>query len=282
MIPPKNNSPAGGKEAADLIRKSPIADRQEGRVEQVPVDKIDPNPHQPRQRFEQGQLDELMESIRTHGIIQPLVVTKTDGGYELIAGERRLRAAKFLNLKTVPVIVRQAAEREKLELSLIENIQRENLNPIEVALAYQRLIDEFNFSLEEVGHKVGKAANSVINQLRLLNLPRPMQETLIDGRLATGHGKVLAGVDDPRAQEKLFKQILSEQLNVREAEMAAQRRPGKKYLRTKDANLLSREEALQKALGTKVQIDQKREGHGKIIIEFYSNEELAELIKKLT
>ncbi|MFH1226036.1 MAG: ParB/RepB/Spo0J family partition protein [bacterium] len=278
LIPPKKI-----REAINLVAESPVAvGLGEERVEQIPIEKITANPHQPRQSFGQGQLDELIDSIKEYGIIQPLIVTRTKDGYQLIAGERRWRAAKFLDFKTVPAIVRQADEQEKLELSLIENVQRADLNPIEVALAYQLLIDEFNFTPEEVGRKVGKATISVVNQLRLLNLEKEIQQALINGRIAAGHGKVLAGVADSQARFKFFKRILQEQLNVRDTENISQARPGKKYFRPRDPNLASWEENLQKVLSTKVKIEKKKDNTGRILVEFYSIEELGGIIKKIT
>ncbi|MFA5358851.1 MAG: ParB/RepB/Spo0J family partition protein [Patescibacteria group bacterium] len=255
------------------------------RILQIPIEKIAVNPHQPRKEFGHGALEDLINSVKEHGILQPLIVTKQNDGYELIAGERRFRAAKTLEFKTVPAIVRQASEAEKLEIAIIENIQRKDLNLLEEAAGYQRLIDEFSLTQEDVAKKVGKSRAVVANTLRLLDLPEAVQLAISDGKISASHARVLAGVDDKHEQENLFKKIISDELNVREAEHEAQRvsPPTKKSARSitlPDASVLAQEEELRKRLGTKVKIE-KKDGKGKIIVEFFSEEELNDLIDKM-
>lgn len=257
------------------------------RIVSVPPTQIDPNPHQPRREFGHAELEDLVNSIREHGILQPLIVSRAGMGYQLIAGERRLRAAQALGLAVVPVIVREATEVEKLELAIIENVQRRDLNPLEEAAGYRRLIDEFSLTQEAVAQKVGKSRAAVANALRLLTLPELMQTALADGTLTEGHAKVLAGVTDPVDQQALFEKIISQELTVRQAESAAPARPGRggktplpatPWL---DAQRTAWEEQLRAALGTKVAIEQKG-SRGRIVVEFYSDEELRGLVGKLS
>jgi ParB family chromosome partitioning protein len=253
------------------------------RILELPVDKISPNPMQPRENFAHQDLEDLINSIKEYGIIQPLIVSKIGpDDWQLIAGERRLRAAKILELKTVPAIVRQAAKQEKLELSLIENVQRKDLNPIERARAYQRLIDEFNFTQEEVAKKMGKSRPHVANSLRLLGLPEQIQKALIEEKITEAHAKLILSLDAPKAQLKAFKRILRGGWTVRETEQAIQKiKPSKGKFKIKDFAIQDKEERLREALGTKVEIKKKGEG-GRVIIEFYSQEELERIIKKIT
>ena len=194
LIPPKGVSISATQEAGSK-------DSGE-RISEVSVDQIKANPHQPRQQFDRESLEDLINSIKVHGILQPLVVVKVQGGYELIAGERRLRAAKTLELSRVPVVVRTASEQEKLELALVENVQRQNLNPIEKASGYQLLVDEFSLTQEEVSKKVGQSRAAVANTLRLLSLPATIQNAISEGELTEGHAKVLLSVSSDRDREK--------------------------------------------------------------------------------
>jgi len=252
-------------------------------IEKAEVDKIQPNPHQPRQNFDRDSLEDLINSVKIHGIIQPLVALKVGDRYQLITGERRLRAAKILGLKKVPVMVRSASEQEKLELALVENVQRLNLNPIERAYGFQRLIDEFNLKQEEVARKVGQSRAAVANTLRLLTLPIEMQQALQAGKLTEGHAKALLGVKSESDRHKLFKEILRNKLNVRLAESQARKVTVRKHARriSKDPNLQEKEELLQESLGTRVEINKKGQ-QGTINIHFYSGEELQEIIRKIT
>lgn len=251
------------------------------RLVDVPVKNIKPNPRQPREDFGYQDLEDLINSIKEHGILQPLVVTKIDGeNYELIAGERRFRAAKFLNLRTVPAIVRTAKEREKLELALVENIQRKNLNPIEEARAFHQLIQEFNLTQEEVAERVGKSRPAVANTLRLMSLPEEVQQALRSGKIKESHARTLLGLPDERAQLKYFSKILKNELTVRDTESAVRKVRGTRQSKNNPA-LAAKEEVLRGALGTKVEI-KKRGERGTVVIHFYSEEELNNLVKKIS
>jgi len=244
----------------------------------VSPDFIEPNPHQPRKIFSYRDLEELINSIRTYGIIQPLIVTKLkENKYQLIAGERRLRAAKILKLKTVPVIIRTLKEAEKLEISLIENIQRKDLNPIEKARAYQRLISEFNLTQEKLAERLGKNRASVANTLRLLTLPEEIQKALEEEKITEGHAKALLSLKDRQKQKNFLSRIIGLGLSVRETEKIITHRKTKKY--SFDSLLNEKERLLSEILRTKVRIKKKVKG-GKIIIDYYSDEELENLIKK--
>lgn len=253
----------------------------EGQILKVPVDKVFPNPKQPRKDFGHQSLEELINSIREHGIIQPLIVVEAGDGYELIAGERRLRSAKILGLKTVPVIVRKAKEQEKLELALIENIQRQNLNPIEEAVAYQRLIDEFSLTQEEAAKRVGKSRSVVANALRLLVLPEEIQKALMENKIYEGHAKVLAGLPTAKEQLAFFRKIMKSKLTVGETEKTVkENKPESLTKPNYNPGVKDKEDILRRLLGTKVKIEE-RGGKGKISIDFYSLEELNNIIKKI-
>lgn len=246
---------------------------------EVSVDNIVENPHQPRQHFASSDLEDLLSSIKEYGILQPLVVTqKPDGKYELIAGERRLRASRMLGLKTVPVVVRTATEQEKLELALIENIQRTDLNPVEEAQAYQALIDQFSLSQEEVAKKVGKSRPHVTNTIRLLELDKSMLDALVAGKISRSHARTLLAEKDPAKRKLLFEAMLNGGMTVREAEARAYVKT--KNAKSKDPNIEAIEAELREALGTKVSVSIKGSA-GKVAIHFYSKEELRELLNRL-
>lgn len=252
------------------------------RVWLVPISEITPNPHQPRRQFEPHDLQELADSIKQHGIIQPLlVVEKADGGYELIVGERRWRAASLAGLATVPVVVRQAAEREKLELALIENIQRQDLNPLEEAFAYQRLVEEFGLTQQQVGEQVGKSRPAVANTIRLLDLPEEAQKVLMEGKISGTQGRTLLSIEDPKHQLDLLHSMLGQKITVRELERTAQEQPGRKPKTRKDPNLLYLENRLREKLAARVTITARGE-KGSIIIEYNSTEELRRLVALLS
>ena len=253
------------------------------RILHVPPADIVPNPFQPRREFHPEELEELIASVKEFGILQPLVVTeKPNGMFELIAGERRLRSAKEAGLKKVPVIVRTASEQQKLELALIENIQRADLSPIEEAHSYAKLMEEFGLTQEKVAERVGKSRSAVANTLRLLNLPAEMQVALSDGRISASMARVLCGMDDAKERKAMFDRMLQGDFNVRQAESASRERKGAVRGRSsvKDVNLLAVEEELRRVLGTKVAV-QKKGPNGRITIEFYSDEEFKDLVGKL-
>ncbi len=258
-----------------------ILDKQE-KILDLPVERISANPHQPRQDFNEENLRELVESIKEHGIIQPLIVTKTgENSWQLIAGERRLRAAKLAGLNYAPAIVRDLSEQKKIEMALIENLHRQDLNPLEVAAAYGKLMDEFNLTQEELAKKVGKSRPAVANSLRLLNVRPEVKQAIIGGKISEGHARVLAGLP-AEDQLQVLGQILNNKFNVRQAEQAGKEVVVQKHIRKVhfDPELKAREEELQQALGTKVEI-KKSGGAGQIIIKFYSDEELAEICRKI-
>ena len=259
------------------------------RVQQVPTSEIIASPLQPRTEFRGERLSELIESIREHGIIQPLIVRKRDGKYELIAGERRWRAAEQLGLKEAPVIVREAGDQEVLELALIENIQREDLNPIEEALAYQRLSKEFGLRQDDIAQKVGKNRSSIANSMRLLELSPGVQSWLTQGRLSVGHAKVLLGAKTHEEQNILADAILRGSLTVRATEKLlashlAQRnisrssgRPAANNANGMSPALLHLQNRLQRHLATHVTLSHG-EKRGKIEIEYYGNDDLQRLL----
>jgi len=256
----------------------------ESSVQRIPLTRLRVNPRQPRGTIEHAGLEELIASIREHGILQPLIVTSTKAGdYELIAGERRFQAAKILGLKTVPVVVREVTEQQQLELALVENIQRKDLNPLEEAEAFQKLIDEFNLTQEAIAKRVGKSRSHIANTLRLRTLPDEIKKAILDSKITEGHAKVILSLETPAEQRALFERILSQGLSVRAGEAVAGLRRRARQVRTdeKSADIRSFEEALRRVLGTKVTIERHGQ-RGKILIEYYSLEELTALLKQLT
>jgi len=269
---------------APATTESAIEPFSDGSVfKEVDPEQIVPNPHQPRSFFSPAELDDLVASIREHGLLQPLIVTeKGDGVYELIAGERRLRASKMLGLKTIPVVVRTASEQQKLELALIENIQRHDLNPVEEARAYKQLMDLFSHTQQQVSDKVGKSRPQVANTIRLLELDEDMLHSVEDGSILRSQARTLLGEDDKTLRRELYEKMLAGAMTVAEAEARVQiGSTRRKPVKGKDPNIAALEDELRTALGTKVQIDMKG-ASGKVSIHFYSREELKELIQKLT
>lgn len=252
-------------------------------IMEIELDKIIPNEYQPRKRFDEERLNELAQSIKEQGVIQPIIVHRSDSGYELIAGERRWRAAKIAGLKTIPAIVKEASKRELLEMALIENIQREDLNPLEAAEAYKRLQDEFKLTQEDLARRVGKERSTITNFLRLLGLPREVKQELASGALSMGHAKAILSLERARDQIQAASIIVNKGLSVREAEaLAARLKSGtkEKKIRRLSHELKAVEERLKKALGTKVSIASRSKG-GKIVIEYYSSDELDRIIDKI-
>jgi ParB family chromosome partitioning protein len=265
---------------SEIAEEETVILRDGDRILKVNPDKISINPQQPRSYFNETALDDLAESIKQHGIISPLIVTRQGNSYELIAGERRLRAAKIVGLKEIPVIVRDEQDQKKLEIALIENLQREDLNPLETARAYQKLIDEFNITQDEVAKKVGKARSSVANALRLLTLPAEVQAALASGKISEAHAKYLLGLESEAKQITMLKKIMRQNMTVAETDKEIKRLGGTKAAKPKDYFDRAREEELGEFLTTKVEI--KRQGRGgKLIIDFYSEEELNGIIHKI-
>ncbi|HUI68427.1 MAG TPA: ParB/RepB/Spo0J family partition protein [Nitrospirota bacterium] len=251
-------------------------------INEIELDKIVPNEYQPRKVFNDEKMKELAASIKEQGVIQPVIVHRAGGGYQLIAGERRWRASRLAGLKTIPALVKEATKRELLEMALIENIQREDLNPLEAAEAYKRLQDEFKLTQEDLAKRVGKERSTVTNFLRLLGLPKEIKQELATGSLSMGHAKALLSLERVRDQMQAAVMIVKKGLSVREAEALAARfkNPPKEKKARLSHELKSVEEKLKKALGTKVSIIAKSKG-GRIVIEYYSAEELDRIIDKI-
>lgn len=260
------------------------SDSREGRVLEVEIINIVPNPHQPRRIFAEEKLQELADSIREKGILQPLIVTEKDGKYELIAGERRLRASKLAGLLKVPVLVRKYEEGDKLEWAIIENIQRHDLNILEEARAYRKLAQKFGLSQEAIAKKMGKSRSGVANTMRLLTLPVEIQKALEQEKISEGHCKVLLSVDNSEKQRALFDLILKNNLTVRQTEAQSRaihtssRVPTQAF--DQDLQLKAIEDELHEVLGTKVRVTKQGPG-AKVVIECYSKEDLVAMVNKI-
>jgi ParB family chromosome partitioning protein len=270
--------PAGGK-------NQPAAGGAGG-IQQVAVEAIRPNPRQPRIHFKEEELAELAASIREHGVIQPLIATpKSDGTYTLIAGERRWQASQKAGLRTVPVITRQASNQELIEIALIENVQRADLNSLEEAEAYRQLVDEFGLSHEAVAKRVGKSRVAVTNTLRLLGLADIVKQALVDGKLTEGHARALLALSTQKAQASALQIVLNLSFNVRQTEEYVRKLAGQKPIKakkpTRNADVNDVEKRLQHSLGTKVSLKHGKRG-GTVTIYYYSGEELNALLEKLT
>jgi len=270
-----------GKGLGALIPPSQPAspEVQAGAIE-VPVDYISPNPHQPRQVMDQEKLEDLANSIEEHGLIQPLVVTRAaGGGYQIIAGERRWRASQLVGLTTVPVIVKETSPQQMLELAIVENIQRADLNPLEEAEAYAQLMEEFGLTQEAVAERVGKSRTAVANTVRLLNLPDPIKVALAAGKISEGHARTLLSLKKQRDQLNVLETITKRGLNVRQTEVLVRQlltgdetpKPKHPPLTPHDKTMLAKFES---KLGTKVELSRTDEENGKVVIHFYSQEEL--------
>lgn len=268
-----------------LTRKKGSVSEPIGRLDipvtEVSIADIDVNPHQPRQDFDKESLESLATSVRQYGILQPLIVTKAGDRYQLIAGERRLRAAKVAGLSKVPVVLRDADTNTQIALALIENIQRVDLNPVELALAYQRLKDEFGLTQEQIANRVGKSRSVVANTVRFLSLPSVIQEALRDGRISEGIGKLILSAPTQKEQIDFFNTILEKKLTTRGADHMLKTGKVRSYVRqNRDTQMAVKEEELREHFGTKVVI-RKRMGKGTITISFYSDDEYRDLVKRL-
>lgn len=277
--------PDRSEKVQDKIEKMDVKDVS--RETLISINEIEPNKNQPRKHFDEDSIQELADSIKQHGVIQPLIVQKKDKYYEIIAGERRWRAAKMAGLKEIPVIVKNYSSQEIVEIALIENIQREDLNPIEEALAYQNLIKEFNLKQDEVAEKVSKSRTAITNAMRLLKLDNRVQQMLIDDMITGGHARALLGIEDIELQYQAAMKVFDEKLSVRETEKLV-----KKLLKgieeVKSEVAISKEnlavyrdieEKIKKIMGTKVSIKKKDDNNGKIEIEYYSVEELERILE---
>ena len=281
--------PDNGK-AAEREKKVKIVEKVVEKIVEKPseirlkINEIEPNRDQPRKKFEEEALQELADSIKQFGILQPLIVQERGDYYEIIAGERRWRAAKLAGLKEVPVVIRKISDQEIVEISLIENIQRENLNPMEEAAAYKRLLTEFHLKQEEIAERVSKSRTAVTNSMRLLKLDERVQQMVVEEMLSTGHARALLGVEDPELQFQAANKVYNEKMSVREVEKLVKKigreKPVKKEKDTQqDAVYRDLEEKMKVSLGTKVTINRKDDNKGKIEIEYYSMEELERLME---
>ena len=287
------------KEPASIItnkEKAEKSNKEKSDAIIVRISEVEPNREQPRKKFDEEKLQELSESIKTYGLLQPILVQKRDEYYEIIAGERRWRAALKAGLKEIPVIVGDYSEKEILELSLIENIQREDLNPIEEAEAYKRLMDEFRLGQAEVAARVSKSRSAVANSLRLLKLEERVRKMVVDGQLSMGHARAILPVEDADQQYELAQKITEKQLSVRETEKIVKEMLKSGAEQDKSIVKIEKqeedpsiaiiynqiEERLQQSLHTKVSIQRKRNGHGKLQIDFYNSDDLEKIIDRLT
>lgn len=279
MIPDRIDKPksASLKKEADNVSRETLID----------INKIEPNKKQPRKNFDEDAIQELAESIKQVGIIQPLILQKKDNYYSIVAGERRWRAAKIAGLKKLPVIIKDYSPQEIMEIALIENIQREDLNPIEEAIAYQNLIKEFNLKQDEVAERVSKSRVAVTNSMRLLKLQSKVQQMLIDGMISSGHARTLLSIEDEELQYLIAMKVFDEKLSVRETEKLVKKvlsesevSAEKEIAITKDDTFVYKdiEEKIKRILGTKVTVKKKAKDNGRIEIEYYSMEELERLI----
>ena len=276
-----------------MTKKEKTAERKNVNIKEaksaettLKITEIEPNREQPRKNFNEDALLELAESIKNFGLIQPIIVQKKEEYYEIIAGERRWRAAKIAGLKEVPVIIRTFSELESVEIALIENIQRENLNPIEEAHAYRRLMEEFHLKQDEIAEKVAKSRTAVTNAMRLLKLDERVQQMVVDDMISTGHARALISIEDPEEQINLAHQIFDEKMSVREVERLVQKmQEGRKEKKKKEEreDLFCRDigEKLKEILGTKVVIRHQKNNKGKIEIEYYSNDDLDRIFSLL-
>ncbi|MFH0818790.1 MAG: ParB/RepB/Spo0J family partition protein [Patescibacteria group bacterium] len=279
LIPIRNN-------AINIQNQVRAAETNESKFQsnEISISEISVNPQQPRKNFRHQDLEDLINSIKEHGILQPLIVTLADDGYELIAGERRLRAAKIAGLQKVPVIVRQASNLEKLELALIENIQRSDLDPIEKAEGYKKLVHEFGLTQDEAAKKVGISRSAFANAIRLLSLPAEIQKALAENKISEGHAKVIMGIPNERMQMAFLTKITANNLSVRELESAIDSNPGAhkrgKKITYQDPQIIAWQDELSEKLQTKISIKPEGDG-GTIFIEYYSAQELKNIINKI-
>ena len=278
LIPNKAEKTLKTNEKKPEVNKTDEKTSETGEI-LVKINQVEPNREQPRKDFDEDSLMELADSIKQFGILQPLIVQKKKDYYEIIAGERRWRAAKLAGVKEVPVIIKEYTDQEIVEISLIENIQRENLNPIEEAMAYKRLLEEFNLKQDEVAERVSKSRTAVTNSMRLLKLSSRVQQMIVDDMISTGHARALLAIDDEEQQYQLANRIFDEKLSVRETEklVKALKNPKKEIKKEKLEHTFvyqNIEEQMKNIIGTKVSVNAKANGKGRIEIEYYSEKEL--------
>lgn len=288
LIPNKAGGPSkepAKKTRSAVVKKDKLTEKDNPAAERlVKISSVEPNLNQPRRHFDEDALLELSESIKQYGVLQPLLVSDKKDYFEIIAGERRWRAAKMAGLKEVPVVVKEFTDQEIVEISLIENIQREDLNPIEEAMAYKRLMEEFHLKQDEIADRVAKSRTAVTNSMRLLKLSSKVQEMVIADMISAGHARALLGISDEALQETTAMKVFDEKLSVRETEKLVKNlvSPAKKVKTEKntaeDAIYESLEEKMKGIMGTKVSIQRKKNNKGKIEIEYYSRDELERII----
>ncbi|MBM7624313.1 ParB family chromosome partitioning protein [Sporohalobacter salinus] len=277
-----------GKGLGALISdKKPEGNSSEKGIQKVKVNKIEPNPYQPRKEFNQKRLEELSQSIKKHGLLQPVTLrSKEDNSYQLIAGERRWRAAKLSGLDEITAIIQDCSQQQMMEIALIENLQREDLDPIEEAKAYNKLIDKFDLTQSKVAESVGKSRSSIANSLRLLNLPSEIQDYVSRETLTVGHARALLSLSTNAEQKEVAKEVIENNLSVRETEKLVKnlttdkKREKKKKSKKRDPNIVAIEDRLRRSLGTEVSVKRGKD-KGEIIIEYYSDEELTRLLEFL-
>lgn len=273
---------------AEEVQKNQGKQIEKDSTVMVRITQVEPNRTQPRRNFDEDTLHELADSIKQFGLLQPILVQDRDTFYEIIAGERRWRAAKMAGLKEVPVIIRDYSAQEIVEISLIENIQREDLNPIEEAQAYKRLITEFKLKQDEIAERVSKSRVAVTNSMRLLKLGEKVQQMVIDGMLSTGHARALISIEDQELQYQIAQRVFDEKLSVREVERLVKNLGKEKKDKTKERDealeviYRSLEERMKQTLGTKVAISSKGKKGGKVEIEFYNNDDLEKIVDRLS
>lgn len=266
----------------------PQAEEREEGVQELHISNIHPNPNQPRRHFEESALQELADSIRQHGVLEPLIVRPVDGSYEIVVGERRWRACQIAGVTVVPVLIRELSEREAMELALVENLQREDLNPMEEAEAYQRLLDEFGLTQEEVARRVGKERSTVANRLRLLGLRGRAREALVKGEITAGHAKALLSLNSELQRDSVVRRIMEEDLSVRQTEELVKRlqgrakppKPSKETRQVRDVHWAAVEDEFRRVLGTKVNVVHQG-SKGRIEIEFYDEEDVERILNVL-
>lgn len=278
--------PAGNKKASVKKETEPVIIEkivEKKGVETLKITEVEPNREQPRKNFNEDALLELSDSIKQYGVIQPLIVQKKGDHYEIIAGERRWRAAKMAGIKEIPVIIKDYSDQQVMEISLIENIQREDLNPIEEAMAYKNLMEEFHLKQDEIAEKVSKSRTAVTNSMRLLKLDKRVQQMMIDDMISAGHARTLITIEDPDVQYNIATKIFDEKLSVRETEKMVKllQKPEVKKEKAEKVNSFiykDIEEKIKAILGTKVTVDHKSNNKGRISIEYYSNDELERIL----
>jgi ParB family chromosome partitioning protein len=276
-----NNKQRGlGKGLGALIREN--ENEVNNSVTELRITELEANQNQPRRFFDDQALQELSDSIKQHGVVQPIIVRKVDDSYQIVAGERRWRAARLAGLKTVPVVIKDYSNIQVMEIALIENLQRQDLNAIEEAIAYKSLIEEHDLTQEEISEKIGRSRSAIANTLRLLNLPEEIKKFVIQGKISAGHARALLAIEDKKKQSEIAQKIIDQQLNVRDIEKLVMKKDNNDSPKEmkKSVEIVELEERLKKALATKVNIVHKK-SKGKIEIEYYSNDDLERILELL-